>query len=222
MIPSVFPQNDNFQKLLNNYISFFDDPRITIDTVKEYVASTNTEDEFDDSEYWLEQYFEKNFENSNVEGIRYPIKSVSELEDRCIEILHLFSPENTHHISRPATFALLKMSFNVERIGHEYFYDVNPERTIAEHFINMMRYNASSFLTNSALLTDDDFDYNKGYSIALMKISIYTNSLIWTRSNVGNAMHEEATNLDKKIYQERSSQGVEKLKENLKKLKESK
>ena len=213
MFPSSFPENDDFQKLLNDYISFFDDPRITINTAIDYLDSFEDGEPSYDTEYWLDDFFKNNLMASDVSNIRYPIKSIEDLESRCLEIYHLFCFNKLDFTSPYLILALLKMSFNVDRVSYSFFsYDVNPERNFAASFISKIGHSSSSFLRDSALLTIADFDYENGFNMARIKLSIYTNGLLWTKTNVGNAIYNEVSVNDRILYEKRSLENLNKIK----------
>lgn len=162
--------------LKENYITIFDDPRITIEVARKI------EDEKDAENFLANLQVDKN--------IKFPITDSSELLKRCEEISILFN-ETDFYSQHSLFLALLKMSFNQQRLSYE-----KEEFSIAFEYIKNIKSSHSQmaeyFLKLSGV-TDEDFDYDNGFSVLIEKLTCSCNMLTWTKSHCGSFVYNEAT-----------------------------
>ena len=174
------------------YITFLDDPRVTIDIAKEIL----------DNDEKAEIYFEENLKDHS--GIKFPIQDHYKLLRRCEEILIIFN-ELEEFSFRNLINILVKMSFEKGRIAYLYpdmgSYG-NPELLIAIEVTKLFDGNNSEFFEKMVNYNYEvDFTPENCYYDLLQKVKIATSGIIWTQSNVGQSTTELVNNKNKAIIE---------------------
>ncbi len=176
-------------ELKEKYISFLDDPRVTIEVAR------IIRDDYDKAE----TYFDKHFQDNN-ENILFPITNSNELLLRCEEILILWN--EIEFFSRRNLFsALLKLSFDYNRISYEYFgNNPNKELLMAQEFLKFsVKRGSLTFIENLIDFQQDDICFDSGFDILRQKFKIVANSVIWTHTNCGYSVHDSVSRKHKEL-----------------------
>ena len=166
------------KELEDKYISFIDDPRITLD-----VAMEIGEDQ--DKAY---DYFEKHIQYNN-DGIMFPISSGSELLTRCEEILIIFNKIDWFSTKNLIT-AMYKVELPHGRVSYAqegWGLKGNPELLMALKLFDVIK---QMGIQDWIEFTDEDIEPETGYYDLRTKIRLLSRGIIWTQTNVGRSYHE--------------------------------
>lgn len=193
MVTSTSTDNETKRlEILGNYITFIDDPRITLEVAKVIMPSDHSDnDNFEAA---------KTYFNSNLLGkedeVDFPIKDEVELIKRCNEILTLFG-EIDFYSQADVVSVIYKISLEKNRISYKFTQDRNtffgnPELAMAFKAYESMFKFGSVGLTQLLNLTDNDYTLENGFYSVYEKIKSFTRGMIWTQSNVGNSLYEQS------------------------------
>lgn len=176
--------------ICSQYISFFDDPRITIEVARE----------IQDCHEKAKAYLNEHLQDDS--GIKFPIQDEYQLIKRCEEILIIFHEAEEFRM-RNFFNVLIKMSFERGRVGYVYPSEGNYgncELIMAIEVMKLFGKNNTDFIKRMVNY-DDSVDYcpETCHYDLFFKIKMVTRSLIWTQSNVGQHIIKTVSNKNKKI-----------------------
>jgi hypothetical protein len=192
-LQDAFKAEDNKHRdfILNQYISFFDDPRVTIEVAREI------QDDIDKAE----SYFNEHFKNSD--GILFPINSYNELLTRCEEILIIFNEIDWFSIQNLFN-SIIKISFEKSRVAY-IFPDMgkygNPELIAAIEVIKMFKNSSGSKFFERMIDYDHENDFNPvtGFYELYQKTLLVTRAMVFSQCNGGRYMNDKVTSKNNKI-----------------------
>lgn len=186
-------QKENERKrefILSQYISYLDDPRVTIEVAREIG------EDYDKAEL----YFEEHLKNHN--GIMFPVMNTSQFYARCQEILTLFGELEWFSVSS-AFKALTKMSFEKSRIRvfyEEYGCYGNTELLAAIQTMDIFfNHGTKTFEEFVQYNHKEDFTPEDGFYNLFKKIKILTRGFIFSQCNCGQSMNHTIESKNKKI-----------------------
>lgn len=186
-------QKENERKrefVLSQYISYLDDPRVTIEVAREIGEDYEK----------AETYFAEHFQNHD--GIMFPVLSVNMFYARCQEILTLFG-ELEWFNTTSAFKALTKMSFEKSRI--RYVSDDignygNPELIVAIETMELFfRNGADAFEQFVQYNHEEDWTPEDGFYNLYKKVKLLTRGFIFSQCNVGQGMNDSVQSKNKEI-----------------------
>lgn len=188
-------RKENEEKLLHtqkSYITYLDDPRITIDVAREI----GVDDDFE----FAKAYFEKNLANPS-DDILFPVKDEYELRSRCEQILILWN-ENEWFTHKNYVNLILKMAMPQSRIS--YVYDGkenrNPELLMAKEILGFNnKFMSIEDLAEQHINYKDLYSPEDGFYDAIEKTKLFVAGIIWTQTNVGSSYHENVLKESNKI-----------------------
>lgn len=176
--------------ILNQYISYLDDPRVTIEVAREIG------DDYEKAEL----YFKKHLKNHD--GIMFPVSNATSFHSRCLEILTLFN-ELEWFSTKSAFKALTKMSFEKSRIRYVYegFGNYgNPELLAAIETMELFfRGNLDTFENFIQYNHEEDWTPEDGFYNLYKKIKILTRGFVFSQCNCGQSMNETIQDKHKRI-----------------------
>lgn len=188
------------QDLKDNYISILDDPRVTIDTAKEYLENINCGITENYENAWCAKYIEEKLPKSDT--IAYPITKANELSKRCEEILAIFhfKFEAEYNIQSSFWRGLFKSILNRHKERVNFTSESrgmhgNPEMIFAKNTINDLT--RDNLITALPLFYVAKLDFENdtsenGFYYSREKLSSFLNGVLWTQTNNGYCTHQSS------------------------------
>lgn len=193
-LSDAFKKDDEekLAKIKESYITYIDDPRITIEVARIIQSD----------EDYAEEYFNKNFKDPS-DDILFPVKDHYALLRRCEQILILWN-ETDWFSQKNFINLIMRLSMPKGRIS--YVFDgnenSNPELLMA---LELIGYNRPYSSLEDLLKIHIDFykeglfTPENGFYEAIQKTKLFLAGIIWTQTHVGLSYVDKVANQQKDI-----------------------
>ena len=206
-------RNDNeakLKKLQDNYITYLDDPRITLDVAR--IIQSYEEMEDHDS---IDKYFKDNLSMTN-DDILCPLKTTADLRKRCEQVLLVFN-EQEWFSRKNYINLIMKMAMPQSRISYDYnqgdksLENTNTELLMAKEIVGLNNQYSNFEELIEQFIDFDQISFENGFFDHIEKSKIFLGGIIWTQTNIGRGTTDKIEKSIDRIQKENNKKRIAKL-----------
>lgn len=202
-----------------NYVSFIDDPRITMDMAIEF--ENILKEDWEEAEHDFLNSILANLKDDN--SVLFPIKTIEQLESRLLELQSWLKGKEAYYNSKKR---ILSVAFKVasKQLENRFAWTCdnygdygNPElQLLLETYKNLLgRHSqfAYDYFERALSLEESDFDnvIDPEYKILTIKMKSFISGLIWTATNNGRCTYNTAKDKSNNIQEQQSMENIKTL-----------